>query len=323
MSEAIETTVELTPAEQEKEAQDALVAGYNKVHGEPPAEKTVELEKEKEPAKSEETPAKTDAGPEEKPEPDPWAGIDPVIKKAFGLITTKLDALDRIDHRLKSAEGRIGAIQTGMEAARAAAKTGADTPTKAQVTDASQSTAKWDQLKTDFPDWAGALEERFAAQAATNQPVDVEALRKQLQTETLAAVSQFIPDIEHRAREYARIDSKHPDWEDDVYQRGEDGKTLVKDGNPVLSAAFSEWMNAQAPEIQALADSEKSKDAIRMLELFYEHTKTAAAKAAVEEKKTKRLAAVIQPKQAASGGPTILPDEAGLAIGYKKIKRLA
>lgn len=318
-----EDQVVLTPEEQAKEERDAFTAGYNKVKPEVKPEK--EGSDKDEPEKTVITPDKIDA------EPDPWEGISPIIKTTLGSITEKLEKVavtanqvGSVQRHLKGLEDKIGAVVAGMEAVKTVAKTGADTPTQSEVKTAAQTTEKWNQIKTDFPEWAEAMEERLAAQSAAMkpaEPVDVEGLRKQLQDEASAAISQSAPAIERRAREYARVDLAHPDWEDDVYVHDAEGKKIISDsGGPVFTPEFNAWMTAQAPDVKALANSEKSKDAISMLDQFYKHKKTAAAQAAADEKRNKRLAAAVTPQQVASGGPTILPDEAGLAIGYKKVK---
>ena len=72
-----------------------------------------------------------------------------------------------------------------------------------------------------------------------------------------------------------------------------------------------------------LADSDQPGDAIKLLDAFKEASKPAPAQVTdpVKEQKQKRLATVVAPKQASSGGPSVLPDSAGLAIGYNRVRR--
>lgn len=285
--------VEVTPEQQEREASAAISAGYNRIKGEPvEAKPATEVVVEKL-AAAEAKPAE-----ETKPAeviPDPWEGVSPVIKEQFGELGKRFDA---VMHHLKSTDGRIGAVQKALASAKAdTTKAGADAPTAQQIQSAVVTPEKWKKLEEDFPSWAEALSERLAAdraaitaeiKGAIPKPVDVEA-----------TIQPLLQAVKSEARALARIDFKHEGWEEKV-----------------KTPKFTEWLKVQAPEIQALADSDKADDAIRLLDQFDEHAKAAAVKA----KQQARLATVVAPKQANSGGPSVLPDEAGLSVGYNRVK---
>jgi len=274
-----------TPEATEQEANAALTAGYNKVK--PPEAKAEPV-------------AAVEPAPAEPAKPDPWEGVPPVVRSALETITGKLGAIDSLAKEVKVGTGRISAIQSQMDIARAAAKTTESAPTPAQIESASKDKEKWDALKSDFPEWTEAMDARLAAQRdeilkAIPKPerVDVEALRRDVGASVSAETIKF-------ARAFARVDAKHDNWESDV-----------------RAPEFAAWMKTQAPDVQALAASSDATDAIKMLDMYYDHRKTADRK----DKNRARLDSAVTPKQATSGGPSILPDEAGLSVGYKRVKR--
>jgi len=136
-------------------------------------------------------------------------------------------------------------------------------------------------------------------------------------TVSLAAISRFSFWYKKSFKCYlqsAGVGAEYPliwvEWEDDIY-------VVAPNGSKSFKPEFAAWMQAQAPEVKALADSQNARDAISMLDKYYDHRKAEAAKA----KNQSRLAGAVQPKQAASGGPSILPDEAGLSVGYNRVRR--
>lgn len=313
MTETVEVVTEVTPeqqaaeaAQQEQAAEEALRAGYAKAKGEQPAEAKVEA-----PAVEQEQAAaapETSAEPEtpETPAPDPWAGVNPALRSMLENISTKVGEVDKLGQRFKSFEGRLGHVQNAIDAARAAARaSGTDAPTGKQVSDAMKDTKKWNQLMEDMgAEWKEAFEERLAAQAAEfakNAPsVDVATIKKELTEGFTQSVSEIAEASTQKARQLAQLDIKYPTWEADI-QKPE----------------FSAWLKTQAPEKQALVESERASDALQLLDAYAEHRKAVEKR----EKQKARLAGVVVPQQATSGGPTVLPDEAGLSVGYNRVKR--
>ena len=308
MSEKEVTAVELTPEQQEQEADAALNAGYKKAHGEPAvetpvAEKVVEEKKEPKPDE-----------PKIEAPPDP---LDALRQDLQG-IKGKLVLLDELTKEVKAGTGRIGAIQRDL--AKAAAKTVEVAPTQAQIDEAAKDPEKWAALKKDFEEWTAATEDYVKQQLAAERAetlkhiphVDVDGIKKEVGETMTQAVAKARSDAVKEARQLFMVDQKYPTWEADVH-------VVAPDGNTQLTPEFAAWMNTQPPEVKALADSDSAHDALKMLDLYYEHKKAAVKK----ETNKQRLATAVAPEQAASGGPTILPDEAGLSIGYNRMKKHA
>jgi hypothetical protein len=243
--------------------------------------------------------------------------VAPVVRTTLEAITGKLgklDGIDRLQTEVREGTGRISAIQ--RELATKAKQTGEPAPTKQAIVAAFESPEKLKKLTEEWPDVGEAVADALARerQATTDAilkqvpQVDVDGIKKDVGL----TVAEQIAAAEKRitlAAQFERVTEKYPTWNEDI--RTPDGKALKPE--------FAAWMQTQAPEVQALASSDYARDALKMLDLYYEHKK------AVEKKETKdkRLASVVTPPQANSGGPTVLPDEAGLSAGYNRIKKRA
>lgn len=268
--------------------------GFNKTAGQP-ADASVKPEVK--PVVVEEVPKEA---PVTEVVADPWDGVPVVVRQALETLPT----------RLRNIEGHIGGLTSSMkaakEAAAAATKAGAEAPTQAQVQAATTSGEKWKQIKEDFPEWADAMEERLAAQAATSRPapvVDVDALKREWSESTKAQVAGAVDQAEERA--FVRL--KHPGW-----------KATVN------TESFRSWMTAQPPELRALANSDLADDAIKMLDAYATVQKAAAKKAADDAEKKKRLEGAVTPKGTGSpAGTTTTNDEDAFAGGFKKVTKRA
>lgn len=311
--DAVSDVAAVDASADDAEASAALSAGYNRVN--PP--ETPSEPSDKAPAldiKTDDAPPAEAAAPAagKDADPDPWEGVPPIVRQTLEGISTRLGAVDSLSKDLKTTAGRVASIQSTLATAKATAKTMDNAPTAAQIEAAAKDPAEWAELKKDFPEWTKATEgyvrQALAADRADllkqipSAGVDVDGLRREVGT--------TVGDAMHRARQLARVDLKHPTWEQDVYQ---DINAPEKGFTP----EFAAWMKAQAPETQALADSVKADDAIKMLDMYYDHRKNVARK----DKNQARLAANVAPKSASGGGPSILPDEAGLSVGYQRVKR--
>lgn len=319
MSDKEVTVVELTPEQQQQEAAAALSAGYNKVRGE-----TVETEPNKvtEEVKTEAVEPEKKAPVVETP-PDPLTELRQELQGIKGTLST-FGAFTKEFKDHKAAYGRIAASLQRLEAAKEAAKAVETAPTQAQIDAAAKDPEKWEALKKDFEEWTQATEDyvkqKLAAERAETlkqiPKVDVDGIKKEVGesvTGTMAdAVAKARAEAVKEARQLVVIDQKYPTWEEDVHVYAQDGKVS-------LTPEFSAWMDAQAPEVKALAHSNLARDALKMLDLYYEHKKADAKK----ETNKQRLAAAVTPQQASSGGPTVLPDEAGLSVGYNRVKKRA
>lgn len=182
---------------------------------------------------------------------DPYEGLHPAIRK-------QLDDQAAMMDRLRKTEGHIGGLTSELKrtkdelaAAKAAALQVREAPTAAAVAAAQKSTEKWDALKTDFPEWAEALEERLGGNA---QP-DLDGLRSQIQDELTANLAPKIRN-ELKAELAAETEGRlvgiaHRGWR-----------------STVNTPEFAAWLNVASPEVKALADSSVAEDAIDLLDRF-------------------------------------------------------
>jgi hypothetical protein len=284
------TTLEVTQTQETKptetspeataESDAAFEAGFAETRGQPAAKSAPKAE---EPAK------------DAKAEPVKEAATEPAKAVAAPAKTPLEAAVDALDHRFKSFEGRLGKITTTLEtlaAGKAAATTvsaaGGDAPTQAQVQDAAKSSDRWKRLTEDFPDWAEAIDERFAAIPQAKE-VDLSGIKTDF--------SKQLADAKTEARQLARIDAKHEGWEETVN-----------------TDEFKAWLTKQAPEKQALAKSDKAKDAITLLDDF----KAAGKKD--KEANDKRLKSAIPAKGVVTTPQPSINDDDAFESGFKAVR---
>ena len=226
------------------------------------------------------------------PEPqaaDPLAGLPDEVKAALAKIPQLEQANAQLLHHVKTAEGRVAAMQREFQQARAAQTAVApqDAPSQGQIVTAAKSPEKWEQLKQDFPEWAGAMEEYVAAQlgnARTQQgltPEQVAGYVQQQVAQTEARMARLV--------EEARIEGKHENWRD-----------VVK------TPEFIAWYTVQSPEIRALADSPAARDAITMLDLYDKARVRPASE--VRQERSQRLAAAATVRPGQTPPPKTLGD---------------
>jgi hypothetical protein len=187
-----------------------------------------------EPALEPEETAPAEKNPEtEKPKDDPWAGVAPALREQMEGMNQRMASLDEITARLKTAEGRVSALQSELakKATQDVKKTPGAAPSAAQV-DAAATDAEWEELKEDFPEWANALEKRIAA---TNENVRSLISKEQ---------ARMTEEVEKRI-----VSIKHPGYQ----------KTIQ-------DPDFKTWFQAQPAEFQKLANSMKADDAITVLD---------------------------------------------------------
>jgi hypothetical protein len=169
----------------------------------------------------------------EEPNVDPWAGVAPALREQMEGMNQRMASLDEITARLKTAEGRVSALQSELakKATQDVKKTPGAAPSAAQV-DAAATDAEWEELKEDFPEWANALEKRIAA---TNENVRSLISKEQ---------ARMTEEVEKRI-----VSIKHPGYQ----------KTIQ-------DPDFKTWFQAQPAEFQKLANSMKADDAITVLD---------------------------------------------------------
>lgn len=265
-----EQVSEQTP-EQERQAAEAAFAATSEAV---PAGKVAAAEVPE--VKAVEKPT---ANPEVK-ESDPWEGVSKVVREKLEGIDGKFSSFDSLRNDMKAGIGRIAAIQSELAAAKASLAA-AKTPN--QIEEASLSLDKWKQLQADVEDMTQGIDERIAER---NAALRADVL-KQIPSVDMDGIRKNIKESNATTRELVRLDYKYPTWDEDT-----------------RSEKFAAWNNSQPPEIQALAQSNNSRDASKMLDLYYDHLK----KEAQREKNRIKLESAI-PARGSPGPITQTPSE--------------
>lgn len=241
---------------------------------------------------------KNDAAPAaETPAPasaeDPWKDVHPVVRAKLEELGLQVGGIQKLEHRLKSAEGRIAAFNTGKAAARDAAAAGGEAPNAQQIERAIEGGGeKWKQLAEQFPDWADALEERIAAlPRAEPQHIDVDAI-----TEHVAQRTAIDPEV---IVQHVTTELKHPGWK----------KTLKTD-------EFKAWYQTAPADIRAAGASDSADDAIKVLDAFKAHT----ARQQIQQRSTSRLEAATAPTRGTGGGPVQPSAEQAFDAGFNGVR---
>lgn len=177
---------------------------------------------------------------EEAPPPDEWAGVPEIVKNR--LIAAEEEIAKR-EHALKSQMGRELA-----EVRRQLAEANAKLAPKAAETPPEMS--KWSELKQDYEPIAEAVEE-YVSQTfkGAHGGVDVSAIKEEVKAEVRAENAVEL------------VESFHEGWLETIR-------------NP----EFLAWKRLQDPKFQKLYDSDRPRDAIKVLDK-YEADKASTAKA--------------------------------------------
>jgi hypothetical protein len=219
----------------------------------------------------------------EQPE-DPLAGLSPTVRAKLAQIDDLAQANAQLLHHVKTTEGRVAAMQREAQQARQAATQ--DAPSQGAIVSAAKNPEKWEQLKQDFPEWAGAMEEYVASKLGVPQaqgitPEQVQGYVQQQVAQTRAEMGRLM--------EEARIEGKYENWRDTVN-----------------TTEFAQWFTVQSPDTQALANSAAARDAIKMLDL-YEQAKTRSA-GDIKQERGARLAAAATTRTGQTPPPKTLGD---------------
>ena len=204
---------------------------------------------------------------------DPYAGLSPAIRAKLEQIDELAQANAQLLHHVKTTEGRVAAMQREAQQARQAATAVAtqDAPTQTAIVSAAKNPEKWEQLKQDFPEWAGAMEEYVASKLGGSQQAQNMMTSDQVSNYVQQQVAQTRAEM-GRLLEENRIEAKHEDWR-----------------NTINTTEFAQWFAVQSPETRALADSSASKDAIKMLDQFNVSRSVSATE--IKQERGARLAA--------------------------------
>jgi len=220
----------------------------------------------------------------EQPE-DPLAGLSPAVRAKLAQIDELAQANAQLLHHVKTTEGRVAAMQREAQQARQAAMQ--EAPTQTAIASAAKNPEKWEQLKQDFPEWAGAMEEYVASKVGGQQqqqvltPEQVAGYVQQQVAQTRAEMGRLM--------EEARIEGKYENWRDTVN-----------------TTEFAQWFTVQSPETRALADSSAAKDAIKMLDLFNASKSVSATD--IRQERGARLAAAATTRTGQTPPPKTLGD---------------
>jgi hypothetical protein len=219
---------------------------------------------------------KTEAKSEEETKPDepedPWAGINPALRETFDKMSARVTNMDTMAARLKQAESRIGAMQNKLFAAEKAAQEKTSAPTKEEIEKAAAEKESWEELKEEHPEWAEAVDVRFA-----KTRTEFEERQRALEQSHLLATEQFeakitsMKDEVGEAVEKTMLTFKHPDWE-----------------TTIESSEYQEWIKAQPEKMQQKTFSNFAKDAIIVLDEFSK-TKTNKTPVEIAAERKKRL----------------------------------
>lgn len=237
----------------------------------------------------EDEPIAEEAAPEVEPE-DPLASLPEAVRAKLAQIDQLAEANAQLLHHVKTAEGRVAAMQREFQQARVAQQQVApqEAPSQGQIVNAAKNPEKWEQLKQDFPEWAGAMEEYVASQLGSVRPQNGMLTPEQVAGYVQQQVEQTKSEM-RQALEEARIDGKYENW-----------KELVN------SLEFTQWYTVQSPEIRALADSTSARDAIRMLDMFHETKKRSASD--IRQERSQRLSAAATTRPGQTPPPKTLDD---------------
>jgi len=214
---------------------------------------------------------------------DPLAGLSPAVRAKLAQIDELAKSNAQLQHHVMSAEGRMAAMQQEANQARQAAMQ--EAPTQTAIVSAAKNPEKWEQLKQDFPEWAGAMEEFVASKIGNQQqgltPQQVAGYVQQQVAQTRAEMGRLM--------EEARIEGKYENWRDTVN-----------------TIEFAQWFTVQSPDTRALADSSAARDAIRMLDMFNSSRSVLATD--IKQERGARLAAAATTRTGQTPPPKTLGD---------------
>ena len=295
--EVMTETTEQTPEQVAAESSAAFEAGFGEVRGDAPPKAE---EQKPEPVVE----AKVDASKVEAPVEAP---ADPMKAQLDFIVAS----IGQLNHRLKSNEGRLGKINSTLDSL-AAAKAAAETAVKNDSPNQQALKDRYDKklavVKEDFPElveFVEAAREELRAANPKSEPVDVAAIKADFDR----ALAERVAELEAKtlnevakARAVAAVDLRHEGWEDSI-----------------KTPEFEQWFGRQAPDIQALANSPKAADAIRMLDAFKADSDKAKKEQEKKQANAERLARAAAPKGVNAPVPASITDEEAFASGYKSV----
>lgn len=188
-------------------------------------------------------------------EPDPYEGMDDVVKARYQELEANND---KLTHQLKSDAGRVSAFQRQVNQLQnqiseiREGSTAGDQPTENQIKDAMMGgDDEWEKFAEDYPAVASAIDKRFeSGGSALQTAVD----------NVLTPVKETITKIDTEAGQTAaqkRIDAvaeEFPTWTE-----------------AVETPEFKLWLDNQPPGVQGLAFSDDTRDASSLIGMYDDH----------------------------------------------------
>lgn len=233
-------------------------------------------------ARGDEPPAEVVKQQDEVAQPEPEAAAEqPTVKTLadeLAALKAKVAASNSDPDAVRRMHGEIGNINRTLQQLTAKP---APVPVKDEWTAAMEEAEK---VAEEFPEFAAPIVKAMRAAQAKQAPAE--------------DIDERVNSAVERIRQADAIESlreEHPDYE-----------------AVCASPEYQTWLAAKTPEFQErLKSTWNPAVAIKGLSEFKDSLKAA-------ERKKNRLAAAVAPTSATQqGGPSVLPDEAGLLIGYQ------
>ena len=214
---------------------------------------------------------------ESKAEAEPAPTVD-IWADATDEQRTAMEAVRReraeIEHRYKSDEGRVSALQRKINDLEAIQH---QAPVVAPVVAPAQSPVSEegiDSFREDYPDIANAVDKMVQSKMTTEREGFSQAMN-QMQQQMKQAIQPFQESEQKRFidTQMQELESTHPDWRD-VAQ----------------STDFIEWLNVQPDPVRAMFTSDSAQDASYLVGSFKQTQPVVQEEQAVESSSNNRQA---------------------------------
>lgn len=205
----------------------------------------------------------------------PASKLAQITEEQFQTLLAKSTAIDEIKAENKrqfdSMFGRLGGLQQTINQLQSAGQKVSDKPTNDQVKEALSSPKEWDELKSEYPEWANAVE-KFTDHRMSG--VDPDSIAKMVEQQLSA---KSATDEERIIK--TSLNAAFPGWEKEL-----------------KTPEFAAWREAQSDEIKALGASNDVGDAARMLRLYEKSKDAPIAQPKNTASREKRIAAAVAPR---------------------------
>lgn len=303
MTTAVEVKVERTAediAKEDLEAEAGFSAGFTRVRGVSPEETTGETKPEDKPEATKPDAAPAAPATDATQAKDEWEGVPEAARE-------RLKKLDTIQSQIDKLAGHIGGFKRQIDSfaatAKAAAdKSGAETPSKAEIQEALSDPKKFEELENDFPEWMVPIKVELlkmrADMAKALKGVSVVQAQPADKSEPIDTVS-----IVAQAEERAYVRFRHPDW-----------KAICAQPD------FVPWLKTQTEEFQKLAASDLADDAIKVFDTYKDSRKKLVEEEAAKVKKEKRLQGALTPEGSGEPPSAGISEDEAFDRGFKRAR---